>query len=142
LHQTVRKKQNVTFYLRANLKYKIKHLLQSTLESSVLRIFLKINQILINGSCERVKHFGSWLLDIFRERTKHRICRCSESFMVTTKTILRPCVRITTITAPTNISFQPHFMASVITTLKTLITNYTCIVFFTGLTFPGDVSTF
>lgn len=75
-----------------------------------------------------------------RKLLQQSINRCNITLVLWAKTFLCPCIRITTVTATTDISFEPNFMALVVSFLKAVLTYNTCRVLLTSLTFPRYVS--
>ena len=65
---------------------------------------------------------------------------CAVPFVFGTKSFLCPCIRIATITATTDISFEPNFMALVVSFLEAVLTNNARGILLTCLTFPCYIS--
>jgi hypothetical protein len=61
-------------------------------------------------------------------------------FVVRAEAIRFPSIRISTVAASTHSSFEPHFKPFVIRFFEALLTNYASWVFFTGLTFPCNIT--
>lgn len=62
------------------------------------------------------------------------------ALMIRAKMILIPCFWVSTITTATHISFQLDSMTCMISLFKAVLTNYTCLVFFTIHAPPGYIS--
>jgi len=59
--------------------------------------------------------------------------------MFTAKPLLCPSIRITAVTAATDISFQPNFVALMIALFKAILTNNASRILLTSLTFPCNI---
>jgi hypothetical protein len=75
-----------------------------------------------------------------RELLHESVNRCDISFVFGAKTILGPGIRIATVTATAHVSFEPNFMALVVSFLEAVLADNASGVLLTGLTFPCNIS--
>ena len=60
--------------------------------------------------------------------------------MLFAEAILGPGIRVSTVTAPTNVPLEPDFVALVISQLKALLTDNTRGILLAGLALPGNIT--
>lgn len=138
--ESIWQKEDVAFDLVAYHLHELEDVLNDQLKLGFLRETLKFKKVLFECAGEWFENQGGRLFDVFRESFKHGCTWCAEAFMVTAESVLIPGVRITAVTATTNICFEPHFMASVVPFWEALLANDAGAVFLAILTFPSYVA--